>query len=102
MFCDSSAALCGAGRAEGMRVTEGRFLTGRRSAGRMTGLGTIGFLALAVFLATGFLVFVALRLAGGVLPLPDPFLDLPLAMLTFPLPRPPRRTFTRRAGSTPV
>src|SRR6266849_395721 len=101
MFCDSSAALCGAGRAEGMRVTEGRFLTGRRSAGRMTGLGTIGFLAFAVFLATGFLAFGTLRLAG-VLPLPDPFLDLPLARLSFPFPRPPRRTFTRRAGSTPV
>src|SRR5580693_4121125 len=105
MFCDSRAALCGAGRAEGMRATEGRFLTGRRSAGRMTGLGTIGFLAFADFLATGFFVFGALRLVG-VLPLPDPFLDLPLAMLSFPLPAqlacPPRRTFTQRAGSTPV
>src|SRR6266851_791609 len=86
MFCESSAALCGAGRAEGVRVAEGRFLTGRRSVGRMTGLGTTGFFAFAVFFATGLLVFVALRLAD-VLPLPDPFLDLPLAMLSFPLPR---------------
>ena len=85
MFCERSAALCGAGRAEGMRATEGRFLTDRRSAGRMTGLGTTGFFAFAALRATGFLVFGTLRLAG-VLPLPDPFLDLPLAMLSFPLP----------------
>jgi hypothetical protein len=51
----------------------------------MTGLGTTGFLAFAVLRATGFLALPTLRLAG-VLPLPDPLLDLPLAMLSFPLP----------------
>src|ERR1700759_2666933 len=105
MFCDSRAALCGAGRAEGMRATKGRFLPGRRSAGLMTGLGTTGFLAFALLRGTGFFALGTLRLAG-VLPLPEPFLDLPFAMLSFPLParlgHPPPRTLTRRAGSTPV
>jgi hypothetical protein len=65
-----------------MRATEGRLLTGRRSAGRMTGLGATTFFILeapaffalgaAAFLRAGFLAAAFLGLAG--LPLPDPSL----------------------------
>src|SRR5260221_8468954 len=83
MLVVSAGALWGAGRADGMRVTEGRFLTSRRKAGRATGLG--GLAATAFFLAmalrtAGFFALAALRLTGF-LPLPDPVFDLPLAML---------------------
>src|SRR6476646_2670697 len=87
MLCDSSGALCGAGRAPGMRETEARFLTDRRSAGRTTGVGRLrsaGFFLVAVFfLATLSALF---RLAGR-LPLTIAFFDLPLplAMIRFPL-----------------
>src|SRR5262249_43370094 len=90
MLCDTSATLCGAGRGDGVRTTEGRDFTGRRSDGGATGLTRIAFfLGVAFFLATGlragaFLPFAALR-EEGVLPLP-PFLDLPFAMRSFPLP----------------
>src|SRR5580704_16679523 len=84
MLVVSAGALWRAGRADGMRVTDGRFLTGRRKAGRATGLGGLG--ATAFFLAMG-LRPIGLRMGGffalapaGFFPLPDPFLDLPLAM----------------------
>src|SRR5471032_3339691 len=68
MLWAASAALGGAGRAPGMRATDVRFLDGRRGAGRATGLGAGTFFGAAffdaTFLAAGFFVFTALRLAG--------------------------------------
>ena len=78
--------VCGAGRADGMRATEGRFLTGRRSAGRTTGLGTTGFFALAALRAGRLLRLGGLALCAGVLPLPDPFTRFALGHARFPLP----------------
>src|SRR6266508_1134948 len=79
MLAESDGALCGAGRADGMRVTEGRFLTGRRSVGRATGLGATAFFLAAGLCAAGF--FTLAYLAVGFFPLPDPVFDLLLAML---------------------
>ena len=79
MLADSDGALCGAGRADGMRVTEGRFLTGRRRVGRATGLGATAFFLAAGLRGAGFFALAAL--AVGFFPLPDPVFDLPLAML---------------------
>ena len=80
-------ALCGAGRADGMRTTDARFLTGRRSVGRTTGLGATTFFLAAGLRTAGFFALAALRV--GFFPLPDPVFDLPLAMLAsrarFPL-----------------
>ena len=68
MLWAASAALCGAGRARGMRATDVRLLDGRRGAGRATGLGAAAFFGAtffdADFRAAGFFVFTALRLAG--------------------------------------
>src|SRR5689334_3360671 len=68
-------ALWGAGRAPGMRATDARFFTGRRSAGTTRGL-VAAFLTFALAftadLAAGFLA-----LAAFFLPLPG-FLPLPL------------------------
>src|SRR5687768_15832527 len=99
------AALCGAGRADGMRATDGRSLTGRRSAGAVTtGLATMGFFLTAGplttdFLAAGLGAFAALRLAG----LPAAFLDLPLPFaMTVPVASTTRGDFhtNRRADSS--
>src|SRR5690349_11222494 len=92
MLWAATAVLCETGRGAGMRVTEGRLFTGRRSAGRASGLGAATFRGAATFfdagLATrraGFLTFATLRLAGRfVLPLPFP--DLRLAMIASRLP----------------
>src|SRR5690349_18544197 len=87
MLADRSAALCGAGRAPGMRATEARLLTERRSAGRTMGAGRLAsagfFLAAAFFFAAFGAPF---RLTGR-LALPAAFFDppLPLAMTRFPL-----------------
>src|SRR5476651_1135953 len=68
MLCAANAALCGAGRAPGMRATDVRLLARRRGAGRATGFGEATFFGAAffdtAFLAAGFFVFTALRLAG--------------------------------------
>src|ERR1700754_3127672 len=79
MLAESCGALCGAGRADGMRATEGRLFTDRRSAGRGTGLGATAFFLAAGFRAGGFFALAALRV--GFFRLPDPVFDLPLAML---------------------
>src|SRR5262245_54811654 len=92
MLAESERALCSAGRADGMRVTEARSFTDRRSAGRGTGLGATAFFLAADLLAVdlrmaGFFALAALRLAGF-FPLPDPVFDLPLAMLASRCPFP--------------
>src|SRR3954453_22037752 len=93
MFCDRPDALCGAGRGEGMRTTDGRDFTGRRSTGGVTGLtSTTFFLPIGFFLPTSFflvaalpadpfLLLAAFGVTGG-LPWP-PFFDLPFAMRSF-------------------
>src|SRR6478672_10438115 len=68
-------ALCGAGRALGMRATDARLFTGRRSVGTTSGLGAAFFALAFVALRTGFFALAAFFLA----PLPG-FLPLPLAM----------------------
>ena len=47
MLRDSSGALCGAGRAAGVRAAAARLLTERRSAGRTTGVGRLAIADLA-------------------------------------------------------
>src|SRR5215212_2530414 len=75
----SCGALCGAGRADGMRVTDARPLTGRRRVGRATGLGATAFFFAAGLRAAVFFALAAFRV--GFFPLPDPVFDFPLAML---------------------
>src|SRR5262245_39461145 len=87
MLAESERALCSAGRADGMRVTEARSFTDRRSAGRGTGLGATAFFLAADLRMAGFFALAALRLAGF-FPLPDPVFDLPLAMLASRCPFP--------------
>src|SRR5262245_17952690 len=80
MLAVSAGPLCRAGRGDGTRATNDRFFTGRRGAGRATGLGAGAFFLAAGLRADGCLGFGALRLPGF-FPLPAPVLDLPLAML---------------------
>jgi|SRR4029450_6772801 hypothetical protein len=79
MLAVSDGALCGAGRADGMRTTDARFLTGRRSVGRTTGFGATAFFLATGLRVAGFFALAALRV--GFFPLPDPVFDLPLAMI---------------------
>jgi hypothetical protein len=94
-----------------MRATKGLDFTGRRNPGAATGLtsntfflATTDFLATTFFraadlLAGAFLLFAALR-EEGALSLP-PFLNLPFAMRSFPLPV-ESDTHTQTTGFTPV
>src|SRR5438045_6914709 len=78
MLVDRAGVLCGAGRGLGMRATDGRFFTGRRTVGRAIGLGATGFFALALagdLRTAGFLAAALPRLR-----VPDPFFDVFLAM----------------------
>ena len=94
MLAESCGALCGAGRADGMRTTDARFLTGRRRVGRATGLGATAFFLAAGLRAAGFFALAALRV--GFFPLPDPVFDLPLAMLASRFPADAAHFHTKR------
>src|SRR6478609_8725714 len=101
MLAVSDGALwAGAGRADGMRATEARPLTGRRRTGRAIGLGATAFLRAAGLRA---FALAAAFLRAGLPPLradlPDAF-DLPLAMLAscYPPIARERGTFTQRTG----
>src|SRR5262245_9981512 len=91
MLAESAGALwelaCRAGRGAGVRATEGRFFTGRRSGGGATGFGGSAFFLATILRLAGFLALAILRPAlrtCGRLPFP-PFPDLPLAMPRVPL-----------------
>src|SRR5690349_10624203 len=84
------APACGAGRAPGMRVTAARFFTGRRAAGRTTGLGGAVFFLAADLRDTVFGAgrFTLADLDLAVRFLPEPF-DVFLAMALSCCLRPP-------------
>ena len=77
-----------------MRVTEARFFTDRRSAGRGMGLGAAAFFLAAGLRTAGFFALAALRV--GFFPLPDPVFDLPLAMLASRFPADAAHFHTKR------
>jgi hypothetical protein len=94
MLARSDGALWSAGRGEGVRVTDGRFFTGRRKVGRATGLGGAIFFLAAGLRVAGFFALAALR--AGFFPLPDPVFDLPLAMLASRFPADAAHFHTKR------